>query len=286
MDDQRLKFFYGEAKAFLESLVGREILEERLQQVRTYKVDNMHDLYWHLLLSLTNKRNMMQSIGDIDHLVRFFFDFDPHKTHQHYGFDWKRLFRRVKRGRTPPGPMDIGNEGSYWVVFSKGALSGAAFLAKFDSFEAVHAFIMGFQGHDLSIPALSMVLEREIYGMGFPLACDFLKEAGYLNYGKPDVHVKDILCGLELVDCRDNYEVFKTLLRMGRANDELPAVVDKVLYLIGSGNIGRPEIKIGRQKKVFIEEMKTKLAGLIRQPELERCRDGEQSHENTDGETN
>ena len=285
MKDEKLRLVYQDAKRFLEKLVGKEILEEKLEHIRTYKVNNMYDLYWHLLLAITNKRNMSQSIGSIDDLVRFFFDFDPHKTHQHYGLDWKRLFRRVKRGRTPPGPMDIGKEGSYWVVFSKGALSGAAFLANFDSFQAFHAFIMCFQDHDFAIPALPMVLEREIYGMGFPLACDFLKEVGYTNYGKPDVHVKDILCGLELVDCRDNYEVFKTLLRMARVNNELPAVVDKILYLIGSGNIGKPEIKIGRQKKVFIEEMKAKLAELNRHLGHGSCGDEEQGHENTEGET-
>jgi hypothetical protein len=171
--------------------------------------------------------------------------------------------------------MDIGKEQSYWVVFCKGVLSGAAFLTSFGSLDSVDAFIMGFQYHDLSIPALPMVMEREIYGMGFALACDFLREAGYRNYGKPDVHVKDILFGLEIVEYRDNYEVFKALLRMARVSDELPVIVDKVLYLIGSGNIGKPDIKIGRQKKVFIEEMQAKLAGFDTDLGNGRREDGE-----------
>jgi len=286
MNDEKLKLVYQDAKRFLEKLVGKEILEEKLEHIRTYKVNNMNDLYWHLLLSLTNKRNMMQTIGDIDLLAPFLFNFDPILTYEHYRNDWKRLFQRIKDGHSPPGPMDMSNEQGYWAVFCKGALSGAAFLARFGTFEAIDAFVMGFQHHDLAIPALPMVLEREIYGMGFPLACDFLKEAAgcYTNYGKPDVHVKDILCGLELVACRDNYEVFKILLRMARANNELPAIVDKVLYLIGSGNIGKPDIKIGRQKKVFIEEMKAKLAELNRHLAHERCGDEEQGHEDTESE--
>jgi len=262
MNDEKLRLVYQGARAFLENLVGKEVLEEKLEHIRMYKVDNMNDLYWHLLLSLTNKRNMMQTIGDIDPLAPFLFDFDPMTTHQHYGWNWKPLFQRIKDGHKPPGPMDITNEQSYWSVFCKGALSGAAFLAQFSSLEAVDRFIMGFQHHDLSIPALPMIIEREIYGMGFALAADFLKEVGHKNYGKPDVHVKDILFGLEIVEYRDNYEVFKALLRMARVSDELPVIVDKVLYLIGSGNIGKPDIKIGRQKKVFIEEMQAKLAGL------------------------
>jgi hypothetical protein len=261
MQGETLRLIYQSAKSFLENLVGKEILDEKLGHIRTYKVDNMSDMYNHLLWSLTNKRNMQMTIGDIDLLEPFFFDFDPVETHQQYNYRWQELFQRIKEAHKPPGPMDMSNEQGYWAVFSKGALSGAAFLASFRIFEAIDAYFMGFQHHDLAIPALPMILEREIYGMGFPLACDFLKEAGYTNYGKPDVHVKDILCSLELVDCRDNYEVFKTLLRIARANNELSAVIDKLLYLIGSGNIGKPEIKIGRQKKVFIEQMKTKLAG-------------------------
>ena len=286
MEGETLRLVYQSAKSFLENLVGRELLEGKLGHIRTYKVDNLSDMYNRLLWSLTNKRNMQMTVGDIDLLAPFFFDFDPAMTHGHYGYEWKELFRDIKDRHKPPGPMDISNEQGYWAVFCKGALSGAAFLASFETLEAIDAFVIGFQHHDLAIPALPMVLEREIYGVGFPLACDFLKETGYTNYGKPDVHVKDILCGLELVDCRDNYKVFKTLLRMARASNELPAVVDKVLYLIGSGNIGKPEIKIGRQKHVFIEEMKGKLAELNRHLGHEGCGDEEHDHENTEGEAN
>jgi len=225
----------------------------------------------------------MLTIGDIDPLAPFFFDFDPLLTHRHYDLDWKKLFRRIKRRHKPPGPMEIANEGSYWVVFCKGALSGAAFLASFASFEAVDAFIRGFQHHDLALPALPMILEREIYGLGFALSCDFLKECGYTEYGKPDVHVKDILHGLGLVESRDDYEVFKCLLRMARACEELPAVVDKVLYLIGSGKIAS-EVKIGRQKKAFIDLMKARLGETTGHLEDGRCGDEEKGNENPEGE--
>jgi hypothetical protein len=286
MNEEKLRLVYQGARAFLENLVGKEILEEKLEHLRTYKAGSLIDLYWHLLLSLTNKRSMVNTIGPIDPLALFLFDFDPAETHLHYNHDWRRLFQVINDGHKPPGPMDITNEQSYWSVFCKGALSGAAFLTSFGSLDSADAFIMGFQHHDLSIPALPMVMEREIYGMGFALACDFLREAGYTNYGKPDVHVKDILFGLEIVEYRDNYEVFKALLRMARVSDELPVIVDKVLYLIGSGNIGKPDIKIGRQKKVFIEEMQAKLAGFDTDLGNGRREDGEGAdRKNPEGRT-
>jgi len=43
-----------------------------------------------------------------------------------------------------------------------------------------------------------MLLAYEIYGYGFPLACDFLKELGYNQYGKSDVHINEIFSSLNL----------------------------------------------------------------------------------------
>ncbi len=63
-----------------------------------------------------------------------------------------------------------------------------------------------------------MLLDAEIFGYGFPLACDFLKEIGYVDYGKPDVHLKNIFCELGLVDEGDDYKVFKTFGN-GRVTD-------------------------------------------------------------------
>jgi len=43
-----------------------------------------------------------------------------------------------------------------------------------------------------------MALMSEIHGIGFALACVFHKELGYLNFGKPVVHIRDIFVDLNL----------------------------------------------------------------------------------------
>lgn len=40
-----------------------------------------------------------------------------------------------------------------------------------------------FQKDDRSIEGLPLILSAEIYGFGFPLACDFIKELGFENFG-------------------------------------------------------------------------------------------------------
>lgn len=108
-------------------------------------------------------------------------------------------------------------------------------------------------------PALPMLLAQEIDGVGFALACDFLKELGYKNFSKPDVHVKDIFGGIGLCPLgASDYEVFKAVARVARNVDVTPYNVDKLFWLIGSGyfyddeSIGNKG-KVGGCKKEFVE---------------------------------
>jgi hypothetical protein len=95
--------------------------------------------------------------------------------------------------------------------------------------------------------------------MGFPLGCDWLKEMGYTNYAKPDTHTIDILFGSGVAPSQDNYDVFKTMVKMGRVNDEVPAVIDRLLWFIGSGKYVDENVKITRQKVGFIRLLRAKL---------------------------
>jgi hypothetical protein len=60
-------------------------------------------------------------------------------------------------------------------------------------------------------------------------------------------------------------------------------VVDKILYLIGSGKVAS-EVKIGRQKKAFIDLMKARLGETTGHLEDGRCGDEEKGNENPEGE--
>jgi hypothetical protein len=247
------------SNSYLESKIGKAALEQKLNQYRQYKVHNMHDVFWHLVNSLTNKVGMRATIGKIDPLGPFLFDFDPWKTHSHYQEDWKRLFIDIKKNHIAPGPMNIKRPNSYWAIFTKGILSGAEFLFQFDSFESFDEFVNSFTLNDISTAALPILLDQEIYGMGFPLACDWLKEMGYNNYAKPDTHTVDILYGTGIAPSQDNYVVYKTMVRMASVNDEVPAVIDRILWYVGSGKYVDEHDKITRQKAGFIRDLRVKL---------------------------
>ena len=257
--DHKFQILYAAAYDYLESKIGKEALEQKLNHYRQYKVDNMNDVFWYQVNSLTNKVSMRSTIGAIDPLESFLFGFDPWQTHAHYEGNWKKLFKTIQNNHTPPGPMNINKSNSYWAIFTKGILSGAGFLSRFDSFESFDEFVNSFTFNDISIAALPILLDQEIYGMGFPLGCDWLKEIGYTNYAKPDTHTIDILYETGVAPSQDNYVVYRAMVRMGRINDELPAVIDRLLWFIGSGKYVDEHDKITRQKAGFIQLLRPKL---------------------------
>jgi len=111
--------------------------------------------------------------------------------------------------------------------------------------------------------ALPTRLGKEIFGYEFVLACDLLKELGYVQYGKPDTHIKEIFFELDIVNSNDDFEVFKKIVEIGTIVNEDPVIIDKIFWLIGSGKFHFSKIEIGSQKREFINHIKNKINKMI-----------------------
>lgn len=191
------------------------------------------------------------AIGGIEKLGRVLCRFDPARVKAKYGTDSEQLLNDIvaklkPRGRVRRGPRSI------WPRFCRSALSAATFISRFGSVDDFVAWVGFFDKDDRARPALPILLASEIYGIGFPLACDFLKELGYQDFCKPDVHLKKILGTLHLTESENDYAVFKAIVRIARSNDATPYAVDKMFWLIGSGNFYNDGIKTGRHSEDFI----------------------------------
>lgn len=168
---------------------------------------------------------------------------------------------------------------NYWVVFSKGALDGAAFLSKFKSGEHYTETVLHFAKNEILVAALPKLLEIEIHGLGFALACDFLKESGWPEYAKPDVHTKKILSGLGLADGTD-YGTFKAILLMAKHIGKTPYNVDKFVWLTGSGNLYHRQEKFKTSCEEFLRFYRKQVAA--KNPERRSqlgCDAGKPEHE-------
>lgn len=258
-EDKKLKFIYEEAYNFLKNKVGEDILRKQLDYYYSTTPKSMREIFKRMIETLKNKQGYVNFIADVEQMKSILLNFNPKKVFKNFNNDWKSLFKEFKQEFGKNYNMDIKNKRNAWVMYSKGVLSCSEFLSNFNSVKAFDKFVISFFHNEFTIAALPMLLEKEIFGFGFPLACDFLKELGYVQYGKPDVHLKDIFLQLKLVNSRADYEIFKKIVKIGLLVKKDPVIVDKVFWLIGSGNFYESNLKIGRQKSIFIKNIKKKL---------------------------
>nr|QNO44219.1 hypothetical protein JAFNDAPN_00001 [Methanosarcinales archaeon ANME-2c ERB4]QNO46539.1 hypothetical protein HKKCGBCL_00016 [Methanosarcinales archaeon ANME-2c ERB4] len=162
----------------------------------------------------------------------------------------------IKNDYEPPGRMTIDNPKSYWVIFCKSVFSASHFLSQFSELEEFDNFVSQFYLNEYTRVALPLLLEKEVFGLGFALACDFLKENGYPKFVKPDVHIKAIFHGIGISKSDSDYDIFKDVIRFSEDIKELPYCVDKLFWLVGSGRFYLDEVKINTNRDEFIGRIK------------------------------
>ncbi len=257
-ENSKLKLIYEEAVRFLKNKVENEILKKHLEHYHTYRPKSLEDVFKKMVETLKNRQGFVNYIAPTEELCSIMFDFNPKKVLEKY-FDWKQLFNQLKKKFSEKYIMDINENRNSWVLFSKGIISCAKFISNFNDFHQFDEFVQSFFFNEFTIASLPMLLEKEIFGYGFALACDLLKELGYVQYGKPDTHIKKIFNELEIVNSNDDFEVFKKIVKIGLIVNEDPVIVDKVFWLIGSGKFHFSKIEIGSQKREFINHIKNKI---------------------------
>jgi hypothetical protein len=86
-----------------------------------------------------------------------------------------------------------------------------------------------------------------------------LKEIGFFNFAKPDVHLKRIFTELHLSATADDYRVFKAIIRVAQHAGVTPFRVDKLFWLIGSGRFHLDNIELPSYRDEFIAQAKERL---------------------------
>lgn len=257
---QRDQVAYKMAREYLLSIdrVTAEMLGRHLSSPEYDRPDKLADVYTRILKSAQNagmRPNVIgKAIGGVDELSGLLCGFDPSKVLEKYGDDWNRVLEDIVTQLKPRGQIRRAPR-SLWPQFCKTIISGAAFMAQFNTAGDFYAFVDFFDRDDKARPSLPMLLSHEIDGFGFPLACDFLKELGYLNFGKPDVHLKKIFAALGLSAAADDYQVFKAIVRVARNVGVMPYEVDKLFWLVGSGNFHLQNVHVGRHRDEFISHV-------------------------------
>lgn len=263
MTDQEI---YSSAIDFLLSSgkVTREDLNRHLSSEHQ-KPEDLKIIYKRLCISAQNKqmstRVIGTAIGGIENMKKVLFDFDPNKVADAYSkSDSSKLLGKIIAELSPNGQIRTTNR-SLWPQYCQAVIDSAHFLKTFSSAKKFYRWADFFANDTIAKPALPLMISIEIAGIGFPLACDFLKEIGYEQYGKPDVHLKEIFKALNIIDplekstIKQDYSTLKAIDRISISNNVSPYAVDKIFWLIGSGDFYKSNKQIGGQRKQFIAKM-------------------------------
>jgi len=259
---------YKKAREFLLENTPNDITNEIIESYlippnaknENYKIN---DLFFRLLESAQNanmKRGVISGTMDngLNALKGVLFNFSPKKIIEKYQDDSKSLLSEIFAKVEIRGEKRDTDK-SIWPKYCKTILSAAVFMNQFNNTDDFYDWIEFFYKDQKSIAALPLIMASEIYGIGFPLACDFLKEIGNDKYGKPDIHIKQIFQHIGLVNEKpSDYQTLKAIKRIADNVNNSAYNVDKVFWLIGSGyyynhkHLGN-QGRFGSLKKNFIE---------------------------------
>jgi hypothetical protein len=248
--------YYEKAKEYLLSFdeITPEILDEyTLEDAwRNRKPDNINKLFKSLLHHAKNRQQMPNSIGEIEELSTILFEFNYQEIINKYS-DWEEVFDAIiESDYTPPGIMDKTNRRNLWVSYCKSIMSISKFISKYKDLKDFQKFIDGFLTNEYSKLALPLLLQAELHGFGFALSCDFIKESVSPQFVKPDVYINWFALKLGITQSENDYQIFKDMEQYCSEIDELPYAVDKIFWLVGSGNFHLHNITINCSKEKFI----------------------------------
>ncbi|MFA7709449.1 MAG: hypothetical protein WCX82_04935 [archaeon] len=261
---QKNIIIFKEAREFIENYtvtvgLNKERLKDYLEDKRNF--NSINDVAESLFISLQN-RNMVSSVIGFNNKYKemreILFDFDPKKIIESYS-DYEQLLLEFNKKFKI---KDYTSPRSLWRQFAKGIISASNFLIIFNDKDDFDKFIKTFSLNKYTKAALPMILSKEIEGLGFALACDFLKELGYREYPKPDVHLIEIFYELGLSATKNDYDVYKKIIEMCDYVTEDAYTVDKIFWLIGSRNYYKDNIqrKSINNRSEFIAIVKKKLS--------------------------
>ncbi|MEO8287352.1 MAG: hypothetical protein ABI670_13080 [Chloroflexota bacterium] len=223
-----------------------------------HKPATLPAIYERLLRSAQSAQSMPNviggSIGGIERLGTVLFGFDPAAVAERYprGEEGcKRLFDDITEQLAPRGKVNY-NPRSLWRRFCGTVTSGAAFLAEFPDAQAFYGWVGPFDRDEDGRVQIATEVARQIDGIGFALACDFLREVGFTNFSKPDVHIKEIFSQLGLSGSKDDIEVFKAVGRVARNMSVTQHEVDQLFWLVGSGNLYFAGRRLANSRTEFV----------------------------------
>lgn len=171
--------------------------------------------------------------------------FDPVSVHDEYGpQQWEKLHAELVT--VCPGLR----ESKPFRSFARTVTEAAAYLSRFKT--ATEFCSHADEALRKDIHGLPTDVAKNVYGIGYALACDFLKECGVDQLGKPDVWLVKVMATLRLLPLgyeKDHLRATQNMIiEIASTAGVAPFAVDKVFWLLGAENAAIGETKLAGAK--------------------------------------
>jgi hypothetical protein len=263
------KFFKLSHDYFINNLPEGYDLDDVMRYLNgsNIHISNMNDVVKRLAITLQNYQGVKNFIGYFSRnefsIKNTLFDFDSSKILSKYNSEDELYNAFIENG------CDMKSSQKSWKSYSQRLLLGIEWLSQFRDFNYFNDFITHYRGREIDLPILMENQKvKNTKFIGFALACDFIKEIGYLSYSKPDIHIKDILNATYIDNKNTEYDLvsytekglFEKMSEIAKDNNVTPYFLDKLLWSIASGECHAPlNIKLTTSKKEFIKMIKSKI---------------------------
>jgi hypothetical protein len=254
---QKMQDTYKVAYTYLLNMLPAELSEVDLQKYfigDRRDFSSVEDIYEQFIHSAQNYQGMPKAIKydeRREEIKNILHNFDVQIIKDMDVDELYQIFRNEFNVTSPDSKRNS------WHKWSRSAIDAAKFMSDFRDVEDFKGFVAQFDYNNPTRMALPLLISTKISGIGFALACDALKELGYLNYPKPDVHLIDVFSQLGLSESNP-ISVFEAIVEMADVCKEIdpgssPYKLDKMIWLICSGRFYLDDISVGRHKEQFVQ---------------------------------
>lgn len=244
---------YEKGYEFLQNYVSKEVLEAHLNSWE--KQNTISGLYEKMLHHGQNWWRMPRII-----------DFEKRKDKFKLlleSFEPKDVINKFTNPQDIQSALDkliddgkINRAGGKWEGYSKTIYYSAKFLAQFKDADHFYDYFEKLSLKDpYGLSAPFEIVSKNIYGYKLAISCDYLKEIGFQNLVKPDLHIKRLAFELGISQSDNEVEVFKSMVDYAKQIGVTPYRLDKVLFLIGSGNFYLKGFRIHGIRKEFMRSL-------------------------------
>ena len=228
--------------------------------------------------SQTNEETNASNVYLRHLLASVLFNFDPHKVVETFKGDHKKVLQHILQQYLhilSDPPKWNKKTCQAWKKYAQTICSAAAFLVDDQQYKTFKSLLShaNIKDVDTLLPPVQL-LKKNIKGMNFALACDFIKELGYRDYVMPDRYLIETCLATSLIDIKQirkaahktkilhkppkkknakrSYDAsnistskfFKAIVTLCRDNGIIPYEFDKLIWLVVSGLFIQPDDKV------------------------------------------